>query len=754
MTPTKTKKTSKKTSPTASGPTAVNAGSWAALNPPLSPLVLDAIDRLGFSHMTPVQAQTIPLFLRSKDVVVEAITGSGKTLAFVVPLIEMLLRKMKTTPPKKNHVGAVIVSPTRELALQIYQVLRIFLPHSPTNLVGEGDDSDDDDETAAEKPTSPLTHALFVGGSQNSLEDDLAYFRKHGAHIIVGTPGRLEEFMKRGIGRAQSSAGGTLVNIKECEALVLDEADRLLDLGFSRSLQAICAFLPKQRRTGLFSATMGDSVSELIQNGLRNPVKIAVRVQDKTTGEIWRTPSALSIGAVVLPTAEAKLAWLVHLTQMWFRGRKGIVYFATCNQVDYFYHILSSIEPSKSWPWFSMHGQQNQTRRGAVFQKFSADATKEGILLTTDVAARGLDIDAVDFVVQFDAPTDPKAFAHRCGRAGRAGRVGKAVVLLTETEAPYLSFLEVRKISVPVLSSWAWGHIGMKVTGLSGPAPSLTDDATVEAAFEVPAGLVEEIRLQVVQLASADRAVIDKATVAFTSFIRSYSAHELSYIFSTKNLDYLALVRLFALAKIPSMPELRKQPPALLDALVAYEQSLGFDPRTVSYRDAAREKARLAREEKRAAAQLEAAADGKRLKSKKRSMGERWSDQKERKDRRDERREKRARRKLAIEKLKAEGKEYFNTKAQRKAAGGEGESSSDSDSDSGSDSDSDSDADPKSRGGSKRSRGAWGESVPLPTAETDVSELGRDYAALKQEKRRGNGPIKMQFDMDAGFESE
>ncbi|KAI9156039.1 ATP-dependent rRNA helicase spb4 [Blastocladiella emersonii ATCC 22665] len=767
---------------------------------------------MGFESMTPVQSQAIPNFLKSKDVVVEAVTGSGKTLAFVIPVIEMLLRKTRTHALKKNSVGAIIVSPTRELAVQIYRVLQRFLPHSPTNYKPAGTpDSDDEDEDAmdtdggAPKPKSPLTHALFVGGSTSSPEDDLAHFRKYGSHIIVGTPGRLEQLFKRGVARAGGSHGA-MINVKECEAVILDEADRLLDPGFSQSLHAILAYLPKQRRTGLFSATMSEAVSSLARTGLRNPVRVEVKVSSTRSGDSWRTPASLAIGAIVMQQ-DAKLAWLVQCVRAWCAGRKTIVYFATCKQVEYWYRVLSALDATKAWPWFSLHGKQTPARRTAVFDAFIADTLESGILLTTDVAARGLDVANVDVVIQFDPPTDSKAFAHRCGRAGRAGRHGRAVVFLTEQESAFLEFLEVRKIQANKVDSWAWGVIPTPpaaasaapaletadaeeptavIAGGKAKAPKVGDQYldTAAAPFDAPASLIAELFQSTVALAASDRDIIDRASEAFPSYVRSYQSHELTYIFQMKQLDLLAVIRLFALVRIPSMPELRKAE-HLVDAIIAYEQSLGVDSDAVPYKDTIRERARQEKLAKDAAEAAAMRASGTKLsrtdKQKLKKLvgrGMSWSKQKEIKLKKLERREKRARAKEAIAKRKAEGLDYTNQKQRsrdREAGGagprgGDASSGSDdfSDSDDGDDSSSDGDEAEQQRPAKRQritkdelrsiaaaaaAKEAAKQAAAKKEAEADAKDIQSGYKELnkaKQAKKKKGASTGIKVKFDAG----
>ena len=413
---------------------AMAAGAWSTVRPPLSEWMyvrnlhrLDVVASMEYSQMTPVQAASIPLFLSHKDVVAEAVTGSGKTLAFVIPILEILRRREVAL--KRHDLGAVIVCPTRELAEQTCGVLQHFLDAQP-------------DETAPHGRVGPVQ--LVVGGLKVSPAEDYRLFRENGPDILVGTPGRMEELLKK-----------PGVRTSELDVLVMDEADRLLDLGFVEPIRALLAYLPKQRRTGLFSATMTEALTELVRVGLRNPVRVVVKVETKAKGSATRKdirmPATLH-NFYHVSRPENKLAQLLRLLRREAQdgAHKAIVYFATCAQVNYVFSLLSQhtkMHPhdTKGLQFFSLHGKQTTKRRHATFQAFAhahtdaRDTDRTGasdaqctLLLCTDVAARGLDLPDVDVVIQYDPPNDPKVFSHRCGRTARAGRTGRAIVLLHE----------------------------------------------------------------------------------------------------------------------------------------------------------------------------------------------------------------------------------------------------------------------------------------------------------------------------------
>ncbi|KAI9158601.1 ATP-dependent rRNA helicase SPB4 [Paramyrothecium foliicola] len=570
---------------------------WDALTPPLAQWILDAVSTMGFARMTPVQTATMPHFMGNKDVVVEAVTGSGKTLAFLIPVVQRLLRLEE--PTKKHHVGAIIVSPTRELAAQIHSVLLSLLEfHAPSaeilpHLKG--------DEKRPMTNVPVIVPQLLVGGTTTTAQD-LSFFMRHSPNVLICSPGRLVELL-----------GSPHVHCPQSsfEALVLDEADRLLDLGFKQDLQRIIGSLPKQRRTGLFSASVSEAVSEIIRVGLRNPVKIEVKVKMKDGGilEDRRTPASLQMSYLVKPASE-KLPALVQLLQkLPIRPQRSIVFLSTCAAVDYFQHVLPLILPSE-FALLPLHGKHPAKVREKNFNRFLTSVSPT-ILLTTDLAARGLDIPQVDLVVQIDAPSDPKVFIHRSGRAGRAGRKGLSVVMLHPgREEEYVRFLEIRKTPITPLE---------RPEVLTSP-----DDATA---------VTEKVR----DLVKGDRALYDKAQKAFVSWVRSYSGHIATSIFRVGDLEWEDLANAWGLLRMPKMPELRAW---------QGDKTLGLemDWDTYTYADKAREAARLeALEAFKSGVMQEKKADPKR----KRKNNEAWSNKIEQQEVRTERREKRHKRREA-----------------------------------------------------------------------------------------------------------
>ncbi|KAF8913923.1 DEAD-domain-containing protein [Gymnopilus junonius] len=541
----------------------VFAGIWTSLPIPLTGWILDVIQSMGHTQMTPVQASTIPLFMKNRDVVVEAVTGSGKTLAFVIPILEKLVRREARL--KHDEIGAIVISPTRELASQIHSIFSLFLSSQPV------------DENSAPFPSA----LLLVSSEQSSPADDIQRFTSTGADIVIGTPGRMEEFL---LGK-----GREVADLKGLEILVLDEADRLLDLGFQASLSRIITHLPKQRRTGLFSATMtdADALSELVRVGLRNPARIIVKVQSKKVKggldcgdghnteiiEERRTPANLQNYYIDCRTSEKVIQLTRIISHEVSRNKSShfIIYFATCACVDYFYKILPMLTKCKA-VFHSLHGNLSPSARTKTLAAFSSAVPSQSypsVLLATDVVARGLDLPTVDVVIQFDPPTDTKTFSHRCGRTARAGKAGRAWVLLSGREVDFVDFLGVRKIPLK-------------------KQPYFTGESYVSDGNNIPEDPDVSVFLtQIRRVVMTDRSLHDQSVKAFVSFVRAYSKHEASYIFRIKDLDLIGVAKSFGLLRLPKMPELKQvNRESWQDAEVAWD--------TFSYLEQAQEAKRLA----------------------------------------------------------------------------------------------------------------------------------------------------------------
>ncbi|XP_049721971.1 ATP-dependent RNA helicase DDX55 isoform X2 [Elephas maximus indicus] len=497
--------------------------------------------------------------MKNKDVAAEAVTGSGKTLAFVIPILEILLRREEKF--KKSQVGAIIITPTRELAIQIDEVLLHFTKQFPQ-----------------------LSQILWIGGRNPG--EDVERFKAQGGNIIVATPGRLEDMFRR------KAEGLDLAScVKSLDVLVLDEADRLLDMGFEASINTILEFLPKQRRTGLFSATQTQEVENLVRAGLRNPVRISVKEKGVAASSTQKTPSRLENYYMVCK-ADEKFNQLVHFLRN-HKQEKHLVFFSTCACVEYYGKALEALV--KSAAILCIHGKMKY-KRNKIFMEFRK--LQSGILVCTDVMARGIDIPEVNWVLQYDPPSNASAFVHRCGRTARIGHGGSALVFLLPMEESYVSFLAINQ-KCPLQE--------MRL-----------QKNTVDLLPKLKA------------MALADRAVFEKGMKAFVSYVQAYAKHECNLIFRLKDLDFASLARGFALLKMPKMPELRgKQFPDFVPVDVNTDM--------IPFKDKVREKQRQKLLEQKRKEKTESEGRRKFIKNKA------WSKQKAKKEKKKKLNEKRKR---------------------------------------------------------------------------------------------------------------
>ncbi|KAG8858201.1 ATP-dependent RNA helicase dbp4 [Serendipita sp. 411] len=374
----------------------VSSGISTFADMPLSENTKRGLKKAFFVSMTDIQAKSLPYSLRGRDVLGAAKTGSGKTLAFLIPALELLLRK-KWGP--QDGLGVLIISPTRELAMQIFEVLRNVGSYHM------------------------FSAGLVIGGK--NLKDESERLSR--MNILVATPGRLLQHMDQ-------TAGFICDNL---QLLVLDEADRILDMGFSKAINAIVAHLPSSRQTLLFSATQTDSVSDLVRLSLRDPVSIGVKDEDHDAA----TPNGLEQHYIICELPK-KLDTLFSFIKTHLQT-KCLVFFSTCKQVRFAFETFCKLRPGIML--MHLHGKQKQSKRLEIFQKFTS--VKHAVLFATDVAARGLDFPAVDWVVQVDAPEDAETYIHRVGRTARYQSVGKALLfLLPSEEEGFIATLKTKNI--------------------------------------------------------------------------------------------------------------------------------------------------------------------------------------------------------------------------------------------------------------------------------------------------------------------
>jgi len=364
---------------------------------PLSAATVKGLKASHFSSLTEIQSKAIPLALKGRDILGAAKTGSGKTLAFLIPVLENLYRQRWSSD---HGLGALIISPTRELAAQIFEVLRkIGRYHS-------------------------FSAGLVIGGKDTHEEQE----RLARMNILVCTPGRMLQHLD------QTAA----FDVGNLEMLILDEADRIMDMGFQSSVDAIIEHLPKSRQTMLFSATQTKKVSYLARLSLRDQEYVGVH-EDASSA----TPETLVQHYLVCPLPE-KLNTLYGFIKSSLKS-KIVVFFSSGKQVRFVYESFRHLQPGI--PLMHLLGNQKLSVRLDTTAKFSA--SKNACIFATDVVARGLDFPAVDWVVQYDCPEDADTYIHRVGRTARYGKTGRAILMLDPSEeAGMLKCLEHKKVPI------------------------------------------------------------------------------------------------------------------------------------------------------------------------------------------------------------------------------------------------------------------------------------------------------------------
>ncbi|CAK6978074.1 probable ATP-dependent RNA helicase DDX10 [Scomber scombrus] len=349
---------------------------------PISKKTLQALQACQYRQPTEIQRQTLASALQGKDVLGAAKTGSGKTLAFLIPVLECLYRQQWSS---MDGLGALIISPTRELAYQTFEVLR---------KVGKNHE---------------FSAGLVIGGKDLKTEAE----KIHRTNIVICTPGRLLQHMD------ETAA----FHASDLHMLVLDEADRILDMGFADTLNAIVENLPTTRQTLLFSATQTKSVKDLARLSLKDPEYVWVHEKAK-----FSTPATLEQSYVV-----CELHQKVNMLFSFIRShlkKKVIVFFACCKEVQYLFRIFCRLRPGM--PILALHGKQQQMKRVEVYNDFLRK--QNAVLFATDIAARGLDFPAVNWVLQYDCPEDADTYIHRVGRTARYKEGGEALLLLLPSE--------------------------------------------------------------------------------------------------------------------------------------------------------------------------------------------------------------------------------------------------------------------------------------------------------------------------------
>jgi ATP-dependent RNA helicase RhlE len=353
----------------------------------LAPALLRALAEEGYANPTPIQAQSIPMLLQGRDILGMAQTGTGKTAAFALPLLHRLA--MAPRPAPRRGARILVLAPTRELASQIADGFERFARHLTLSVT-----------------------TIFGGVSQLHQVNAL----KSGVDIIVATPGRLLDLISQG-----------LCDLSQLEALVLDEADQMLDMGFAKPIERIVATLPKDRHTLLFSATMPKSIATLAESLLRNPTRVEIAPPSTTVDRIEQS--------VMFIDASDKKAVLVAQLRAPGIGQ-AVVFTLQKNIANEVCAYISAAGITAE----ALHGNKSQGQRERALDAFRAGSVQ--VLVATDIAARGIDVETVTHVFNHDLPSLPESYVHRIGRTGRAGRSGFAITLCDAEQRAWLHGVE------------------------------------------------------------------------------------------------------------------------------------------------------------------------------------------------------------------------------------------------------------------------------------------------------------------------
>ena len=431
----------------------------------LNKILLERLNLQGYEIATEIQAKSIPIALKGEDIIGSAKTGSGKSLAFLIPTVEYILNH-----PKNEGIQALVITPTRELALQLYDLAKILMNDNGTSCV------------------------LVIGGGNRKKEAEK--LTSNEARIIICTPGRLIDHM---------------VNTKKFDynnikILIIDEADKILKIGFEEELTEIIKLIPKNRQTLLFSATITPKVEDLITLSVKNYENIRIKSSDPTV-------STLEQGYLKID-ADKKFLFLFTFFKK-NKNSKILVFFATCKEVEFYSSLLNYVDV----PVLSITGEYKQQKRSTTFMEFCS--LEQGILLCTDVAQRGLDIPDVDWVIQYDPPHDPEEYLHRVGRTARgANKVGKALLMIMPNEINFIRMLQLYKIKL--------------------------DE------FQFPEKKLAKVQEQLEKLVNKkDKFLLNLATDAYRAYIHSYHANTDKDTFDLEKLDLLKVCKSFGLISPP-----------------------------------------------------------------------------------------------------------------------------------------------------------------------------------------------------------
>ena len=431
----------------------------------LNKILLERLNLQGYETATEIQAKSIPIALKGEDIIGSAKTGSGKSLAFLIPTVQYILNH-----PKNEGIQSLVITPTRELALQLYDLAKSLMNDNGTTCV------------------------LVIGGGNRKKEAEKLSSSE--ARIIICTPGRLIDHM----------VNTKKFNYNNIKILTIDEADKILKIGFEEELTEIIKLIPKNRQTLLFSATITPKVEDLITLSVKNYENIRIKSSDPTV-------STLEQGYLIID-ADKKFLFLFTFFKK-NKNAKILVFFATCKEVEFYSSLLNYVDV----PVLSITGEYKQQKRSTTFMEFCS--LDKGILLCTDVAQRGLDIPDVDWVIQYDPPHDPEEYLHRVGRTARgANKVGKALLMIMPNEINFIRMLQLYKIKL--------------------------DE------FQFPEKKLAKVQEQLEKLVNKkDKYLLNLATDAYRAYIHSYHANTDKDTFDLEKLALLKVCKSFGLISPP-----------------------------------------------------------------------------------------------------------------------------------------------------------------------------------------------------------
>ncbi|MBB5608039.1 MULTISPECIES: DEAD/DEAH box helicase [unclassified Janthinobacterium] len=356
----------------------------------LAPDILRALTEQGYTHPTPIQEQAIPVVLQGRDVMGAAQTGTGKTAGFSLPIIQLLLAHASSSmSPARHPVRALILTPTRELAVQVAENVQAYAKHTP------------------------LRSTVVFGGMDMKPQTVIL---RNGVEIVIATPGRLLDHIEQ-----------KNISLGQVQMLVMDEADRMLDMGFLPDLQRIINLLPKQRQNLMFSATFSPEIKKLANTFLNNPLTIEVARSNQTADKVTQV--------VYKVTEDQKHALVAHLLRQ--RDLKQVIVFSNTKIGA---SRLTRVLEQEGMRATAIHGDKSQQERMAALEAFKKGEID--VLVATDVAARGLDISDLPCVINFDLPYNAEDYVHRIGRTGRAGASGDAISIYSDKDERLLADIE------------------------------------------------------------------------------------------------------------------------------------------------------------------------------------------------------------------------------------------------------------------------------------------------------------------------